>query len=883
MLGFLIGLFSGALALKIYNHLAANRTQALDDATSNQNDSTTLQKSRSLAFNASAAADANDRSGSFLTDVIASLWSHMNTAISAEVKATVEPMFKEMLPGPLKSMHFTKCSLGDVPLRLDNCIVHECKTNLVGKEYVQIEIDVVWDGQCDIELKADYIGRLGVKHLKLSGRMSFLLQPVMDTIPVVGAVQYGFVNPPQLELDFTGLANVADISSIKTTINKTIADILAGMMVLPNRMMTKLNDSTSFFEAYQPPLGVARFSILRGRGFTEEKRKLRKADIPDVYCIVSMAGREIWTTEVVQDSTEPVWSNQETADILLDDHNQTVTIRVLDRDEGTLDADDDLGMATLTVGEILLAGKVKEVELQDEGGRGTGAFISIGCELLKLEPKLESIEQDMNQLNDKMYNGLLTILLSQASGIAAPPAAPEGEDPVAPDLYFIKATYGDESFYTSALDGQAAIYNSSFRIPLIESDKPAVKLALYKGSDTTEEGKDNELVGEFEVLNETILNSPSYTISTSRQVCDGSPSLEYSISICGLVGGSGVPLDTTALASTTAKSGSGDDDTPVAVTILKGWGFKAQPRRLKKADVPDVYCKVKFGSSPTVWRTSTKKNNFTPFWEETKTFQMKGRSQVIKIEAWDEDSGTKDPDDFLGKARISVGKILLAGGSFDVELLNEGQRTGHYISLKVAAGASAMAGTAAATTATITPVKADEEPPMAAASSGEDEEKDEPVIIPEETSARGGLSIGEVAPPVAKEPENLKVKMTAISGAGFQVEKRRFGRRADVPDVYCNISIDSSDTKWRTSTIDNNLSPVWNEDKTFTVKDDSKVVCVEVFDEDSGKTDADDWLGKAMVPLTSIISSRDGTKQLVLLDKQGSPTGAVVTVRAVVE
>ena len=44
----------------------------------------------------------------------------MNLAIAKSVKETVEPMFKETLPGPLSSLHFTKLDLGTVPIRMDN-------------------------------------------------------------------------------------------------------------------------------------------------------------------------------------------------------------------------------------------------------------------------------------------------------------------------------------------------------------------------------------------------------------------------------------------------------------------------------------------------------------------------------------------------------------------------------------------------------------------------------------------------------------------------------------------------------------------------------------------------------------------------------------------
>ena len=60
-------------------------------------------------------------------------------------------MFPDMLPGPVQSLKFTKVDLGDVPLQLDNIVVHRLQTNSDGVEYVEYEMDVVWDGRMDSE------------------------------------------------------------------------------------------------------------------------------------------------------------------------------------------------------------------------------------------------------------------------------------------------------------------------------------------------------------------------------------------------------------------------------------------------------------------------------------------------------------------------------------------------------------------------------------------------------------------------------------------------------------------------------------------------------------------------------------------------------------
>ena len=75
----------------------------------------------------------------FLTDLVKRLWVHLSPAIGGTIVSAVEPIFKDLLPGPLSSLHFVKCDLGKVPMSMDNVVVQPLKD---GK--VQCDIDLVW-------------------------------------------------------------------------------------------------------------------------------------------------------------------------------------------------------------------------------------------------------------------------------------------------------------------------------------------------------------------------------------------------------------------------------------------------------------------------------------------------------------------------------------------------------------------------------------------------------------------------------------------------------------------------------------------------------------------------------------------------------------------
>lgn len=356
-----------------------------------------------LPTNMSAAIAASLASGGvesvdFLNDIIAQLWDYINVAGSKLTKEVVEPMFAENLPGPLASLHFTKINLGTKPIRFDRIDVHSRKEGII-----KLDVDVLWDGECDIELKAPIVGRVGVRKLKLGGRMSILLVPLIDRLPLVTAAQIGFVNPPAFDLDFTGAADIADFSLISKTIDKIINDIIASLFVLPNRMLVKIDPANVWYDTYQNPLGFIRMTFVNGSGFVMPEGWFK--DIPDIFLKVNFSAEKQWRTKTINNSVEPEWD--ETVDFLLSDHDQTITIEAMDDD---LASDDKLGRGRITVGKLLTQDKEASVPLLVHNV-DTGAVVQVKCEVLQFVRNLASLRSPDNE-SRHLKCGLLTILVA---------------------------------------------------------------------------------------------------------------------------------------------------------------------------------------------------------------------------------------------------------------------------------------------------------------------------------------------------------------------------------------------------------------------------------------------------------------------------------------
>eukprot|EP00178_Gracilaria_changii_P012125 TRINITY_DN3422_c0_g1_i1.p1 TRINITY_DN3422_c0_g1~~TRINITY_DN3422_c0_g1_i1.p1 ORF type:complete len:474 (-),score=82.13 TRINITY_DN3422_c0_g1_i1:285-1706(-) len=464
--------------------------------------------------NVTAAVAASVVSGGvesvgFLNDLVAKLWDYINVAGANLTKELVEPMFQETLPGPLKSLHFVKIDLGRTPIKFDNVDVQSRD-----KGVVKLDIDVHWDGNCDIELASSVL-KFGVESVKIKGRMSVLLCPLMERLPVVSAMQIGFINPPELELDFTGLAQVADFSFIDDTIRSIINNILASILVLPNRLLIKLNPANDLYLTYKPPLGMVRLTIEKGDGFKVPKQFIK--DVPDVYCKIRFGANEIWKTATKNNDTTPEW--KERRDYLLADHDQMLKITAYDSDIGK---DDDLGSGSITVGNLLLAGKTADIPLKKED-EDTGATVTVTCTIYEFTDDTVSFEMP-NHREKGLLCGMATVLVPGASNIPGPKEEAASK---------VKLNFGSMEFLSPIIFDNPGVdalnppYDWIVRIPLtyrIVDETPDFEFTLMNGK---------KVLGSTTVPFTEVLGTHNNTMTETREMEEGA-SLSFRVVVNGV-------------------------------------------------------------------------------------------------------------------------------------------------------------------------------------------------------------------------------------------------------------------------------------------------------------------------------------------------------------
>lgn len=279
----------------------------------------------------------------WLNEITKACWPHVCAIVQKELGPTAEPLIDVALPKPLKNFKFVKSELGKDYLLVDRVTVHKRY-----KDAIALDLDVSFKGKPDISMKVSPMaGTFGVEEMRWSGRLSVLMRPLTTTLPCVGAVQAAFVDHPEIYLNFSGAAALADFGPVKDVVRKVMRDVVASMFVLPNRFLFKLNDAVDFFDVYYPPLGALNITIRRGRGFIKEKKGGFIKLTPDVYVKMKF-GLEKSQTPVVKKSLTPEWGHSKI--FVLSDDDQPLELKGMDDDPVS---DDLLGEVRILASELI--------------------------------------------------------------------------------------------------------------------------------------------------------------------------------------------------------------------------------------------------------------------------------------------------------------------------------------------------------------------------------------------------------------------------------------------------------------------------------------------------------------------------------------------------
>ncbi|KAI1266181.1 hypothetical protein F5Y18DRAFT_382691 [Xylariaceae sp. FL1019] len=455
-------------------------------------------------------ASGGTESAGFLNDIVSHLWPNINVAGCNMVKEIVEPLLQSTTG--FSSLHFIKLDLGPVPISFSN--VDVIKTE---KDGIKLDMNLDWDGKCDISLDGSgAIPEVGIKSVQLHGRVSVLLCPITNVIPLIGALQIAFINPPTLSLDYTGAISFLEFDKIENAIRDVILGVIGGMAVLPNRFLVNMAADNDYFKTYVPHVGMIRITVEGANNITGPKKsgvkklldKLAR-DVPDCYCKVAVGAEKPWSTSVIENKHSPKWN--ESHDFLVMDHDQCIMVEVNDKD---VDEDDHIGVTLTTVKELLLNGGSQELELKLKN-QPTGATVKLSAKFYNLAPESEDFLAQAQDEGAGLYCGVANVLIDRAGGLSG-----KKED-LNPS---VKVTWGkatEEPLQTAAVtyapgtDIFSPSFNTPFRIPITRSMVSQAESFSIILMNKKEE------IGKVDVPFQDVVSAPQMTLEREFDVGSG--------------------------------------------------------------------------------------------------------------------------------------------------------------------------------------------------------------------------------------------------------------------------------------------------------------------------------------------------------------------------
>ncbi|XP_056107903.1 extended synaptotagmin-3 [Rhinichthys klamathensis goyatoka] len=247
----------------------------------------------------------------------------------------------------LKTFTFTKVHMGQKAPTVSGVRVytHELETR-----EVILDFNIVYDADVDIDADVKPAIKVGVKGLQLQGMLRVILEPLIGQAPLVGGVTMFFIRRPALQVNWTGMTNLLDGPGLSQMSESAIVDIIASLMVLPNRMCIPLIDQVKVDQMKFPlPRGVVRVHVLEARNLVAKDTHMMGLvkGKSDPYTVLRVGNKQ-FKTKTIKENLNPRW-NEVYEFVIHEAPGQELEVELYDEDT---DADDFLGRFSLDCGDV---------------------------------------------------------------------------------------------------------------------------------------------------------------------------------------------------------------------------------------------------------------------------------------------------------------------------------------------------------------------------------------------------------------------------------------------------------------------------------------------------------------------------------------------------
>lgn len=348
----------------------------------------------------------------WLNKIIRQLWPYAGHYVKDLCKYSIEPSIRTALEEyKLSGFQFEKIILGDTPPRLSGVKVYDDTS----RHEIIMDMDVAYAGDCKFEVSVSKF-KMGIKDLRICGKMRVVMKPLVKQIPLVGGLQVFFLNNPDVDFNLIGLADVFDMPGLSDILRSIVTDQIGMMMVLPNRFPIQLVEDIDIVELKCPlPAGVIRIHVIEAHNLMKKDVGIMGMGKSDPYCILHL-GAQKFQTKTINNTINPKWDFccEFLTDVI---RSQEIDIVVKDQDDGPA-KDEFLGRANLDVQEIWKSGEIDMwVPLSDaKSGRLhiRASWLDLSDTAATLDLQLEEIRALQVKTKNPLHSAVLMVWVDSA-------------------------------------------------------------------------------------------------------------------------------------------------------------------------------------------------------------------------------------------------------------------------------------------------------------------------------------------------------------------------------------------------------------------------------------------------------------------------------------
>lgn len=340
----------------------------------------------------------------WVNKVLGQAWPFFGMYMEKFLKETIQPAVRLSSPA-LKTFAFEKIHFGHIPLKITGMKAY---THEVDQREVVLDLNISYKGDVDIDAVVKEPITAGVKGLKMEGMMRVILEPLIGEAPLVGGVTFFFIRRPTLEINWTGATNLLDTPAFSSLSEGAIMDIIASLMVLPNRMCIPLIDQVKVDQMRFPlPRGVVRVHLLEARDLVAKDTYMMGLvkGKSDPYAKIRVGNRSL-KSKTIKENLHPKW-NEVYEFVIHEAPGQEMELEIFDEDT---DKDDFVGRFNLDLGEVKREKEMDQWFPLDGVPHGE-VHLKLQWFALKDDPNLPT------ESTDGLASAMLAVYLDSASNL----------------------------------------------------------------------------------------------------------------------------------------------------------------------------------------------------------------------------------------------------------------------------------------------------------------------------------------------------------------------------------------------------------------------------------------------------------------------------------